>query len=412
MTATEETIAMPSAPPRPARIGHYEIRELLGEGAMGRVYLAHDPAIDRPVALKVIHAHLLTDGQDTEILERFRREARAAGRLSHPNIVAVYEYGEENRQPFIAMEYVAGESLKDRLAGGYRFTPAEVRALMGQLLDALACAHRQGVVHRDIKPANILLLPDGRIKITDFGIAHLEDSQLTRTGMLVGSPAYMAPEQCMGLPVDPRADLFSAGVVLYELLTGERPFAGQQGTAVIQRIMTAEPDPPSRLNPLLPRRLDQVVLKVLAKKPEARYADATAMKRALDTALQAGTGREKSGNRRLRRWGWAVLIALLVVLVLVGYDEFVRRTPSQSLSVVPSKAGAIGHLVVHSEPEGALVLLDGDRFLGVTPFQLALPAGPQRLTVRKFGFQPLEVTVEIPIQGTLPLDLVLMEENP
>jgi len=368
---------------------------------MGKVYLAFDPMIERQVALKVIHPHLLGTEQGKEILERFRSEAKAAGRLSHPNIVGVYEYGEDPSGHFIAMEYVEGRSLKESLAEGRRFALEEIVRLMGQLLDGLDYAHRNGVVHRDIKPANIMMLADDTIKITDFGIAHLDDSQLTRTGVMMGSPAYMAPEQCLGHRVDGRADIFSSAVVLYELLTGERPFSGQQSTTIVQRILSTEPDPPSRLNPLLPETLDRVVLKALAKQPAERYPDASSFCEALEQAVA------KSERRSLVR-GWKLFATLLVLLALggVGYLYVCCREQLFAQSGI-----GVGIVEVRSEPAEALVLLDGSRFLGVTPAKLTLPVGNHRLIVKKYGYRPLEVVVDVQSEDTVPVEVVLMEND-
>jgi len=356
----DATVVAPRPPEERDRVGRYLLRDLLGEGAMGRVYLAFDPVIERQVALKVIHAHWVNSDQGEEILLRFRREAKAAGRLSHPNIVAVYEYGEDGDDAFIAMEYVEGKSLKARLMEGWRPGLDETLALMTQLLDALDYAHRHGVVHRDVKPANIMVLEDGRIKITDFGIAHLDDSRMTRTGVMMGSPAYMAPEQCLGLPVDGRADVFSAAVVLYELLTGERPFVGQQATTIVQRILTAEPDPPSKLNPLLPKALDSVVLKALAKKPEDRYADAAGFRQALAEALHPPPS-------VVRRRLLPVLLSLFVVGVMLSLGGVVHYLYFREIPSSPQVVN--GRLKVRSRPDQVLVLVDGERFLGVTPWR-------------------------------------------
>ena len=210
----------------PSKLGKYEIRRELGKGAMGVVYEGFDPSIERVVALKTIRADQLGGEDAPEILARFRREAQAAGRLKHPHIVAVYEYGEDAGTTFIAMEFVEGRSLKEFFSQHARFTVPQLARIMSELLDALDYSHRRGVVHRDIKPANIMILPDGTVKVADFGIARIESSNLTQTGMILGTPSHMSPEQFMGQTVDGRSDLFSAGVILYELLTGEKPFSG------------------------------------------------------------------------------------------------------------------------------------------------------------------------------------------
>ena len=267
----------------PERLGKYEIRRELGQGAMGVVYEGYDPMIQRVVALKTIRADQLQGDAAAEIIARFRREAQAAGRLSHPNVVAIHEFGEDAGTWFIAMEFVAGRSLKDCFDAGQRFRPREVLSIMAQILAALGYSHRQGVVHRDIKPANVILLPDGAVKVADFGIAHVEASELTQVGTVLGTPSYMAPEQILGLPVDGRADLFSAGVVLYQFLTGDRPFSGT-ATTTVQKVLKEEPLPPSALNPQVTEAFDAVIRRALAKRPEDRYPTAEAFAGALAAA--------------------------------------------------------------------------------------------------------------------------------
>src|SRR5437660_739175 len=229
------------------KLGKYEIRWELGRGAMGMVYEGYDPLIKRSVALKTIRADQLAGENAETVIARFRREAQAAGRLSHPNIVSIYDFGEEEGVWYIAMEYVKGRELKDYFQANERFTTADMVRIMTKLLDALDYSHRQGVVHRDIKPANIILLPDGSVKVADFGIAHIETSNMTQVGTTLGTPAYMSPEQIMGLPVDGRSDLFSAGVILYQFLTGERPFSGTS-TSTMRKVLEENPLPPSRFN--------------------------------------------------------------------------------------------------------------------------------------------------------------------
>jgi len=222
------------------RIGRYEIEETLGRGAMGVVYLARDPLIDRQVALKTLRVDLDAEHAD-EFRERFVREARAAGKLSHPGIVTVHDVGEdpESGLMYIAMEYLQGRDLKQLLASGHQFRPSEVARIAADVAVALSYAHSLGVVHRDIKPANIILSDNGSAKITDFGIARLEASNLTVDGQFIGTPNFMSPEQITGKKVDGRSDIFSLGVVLFTLLTGQRPFAGD----TMHEVTLREPDP-------------------------------------------------------------------------------------------------------------------------------------------------------------------------
>ena len=271
-------------------IGKYEIRRELGRGAMGVVYEGYDPAIKRLVALKTIRADQLAGENAEGMIARFRREAQAAGRLNHPNIVSIYDFGEDGAISYIAMELIKGRELKECFESNERFRLADIVRIMGQILGALGYSHRQGVVHRDVKPANIFLLPDAAVKVADFGIAHLESSNLTQVGTVIGTPSYMSPEQIMGLPVDGRSDLFSAGVILYQFLTGERPFAGSTATTTMQKVLKEDPLAPSTLNVQLPPALDAVVRKALAKRMEDRFQTAQEFADALDTAARATTG--------------------------------------------------------------------------------------------------------------------------
>jgi tRNA A-37 threonylcarbamoyl transferase component Bud32 len=264
-------------------LGKYEIRHEIGRGAMGVVYEGYDPMIKRIVALKTIRADQLAGAEGPNVVARFRREAQAAGRLNHPNIVSIYEFGEDAGTWFIAMERIDGRELKQCFETNERFTTADIVRIMAQVLDALDYSHRQGVIHRDIKPANIFLLPGGVVKVADFGIAHIETSNLTQVGAVMGTPSYMSPEQIMGLPVDGRSDLFSAGVILYQFLTGERPFAGS-ATTTMQKVLKEDPLPPSSLNVQAPAGMDAVVRKALAKRPEDRFQTAREFADALRAA--------------------------------------------------------------------------------------------------------------------------------
>jgi class 3 adenylate cyclase/tRNA A-37 threonylcarbamoyl transferase component Bud32 len=268
------------------KLGKYEIRRVLGKGAMGVVYEGWDPTIERRVAIKTIRPDQLESTEAEEILTRFKREAKAAGRLSHPNIVAVFEFGQDGPVNFIAMEFIEGRELKEYFDKGERFSLADTVRLMTQLLDALDLAGRNGVVHRDIKPSNIIILPDGRVKVADFGIARVESSALTQTGAALGTPSYMSPEQLMGQPVDGRSDLFSAGVVLYQFLTGEKPFTGERTTTIITKILSEQPSDPSSLNVTVPKAFDAAVRKALAKRPDDRFQTGREFAEALKQAME------------------------------------------------------------------------------------------------------------------------------
>jgi len=268
--------------PIPERIGKYTISEVLGRGSMGTVYKAFDPHIHRPVAIKTIHRELLGDSTAIDsIAARFRNEAKAVGRIAHPGVVAIYDFGEDGDVTFIAMEFVDGRTLDDILAVPQMLSEANVLAVMDQLLDALSVAHAQGVWHRDIKPANLIVTKAGQVKLTDFGIARLEDANLTQVSSMIGTPAYMAPEQFTGQGIDHRADLFACGVLLYRMLTGRRAFTGAT-EQVMYKILNEHPPAPSVVtNGMRPAAFDAIVARAIAKNPADRYPDAAAMRAAL-----------------------------------------------------------------------------------------------------------------------------------
>jgi serine/threonine-protein kinase len=269
------------------RLGKYQITEVLGTGAMGVVYKAFDPNIRRTVAIKTIRKELVDDDHAGQMIARFRNEAQAAGRLSHPAIVAVYDYGEDDVLSYIAMEYVQGNPLREYFNRKTRFAERDIVSIMVQLLDALAYSHEQGVVHRDIKPANLIVMTNGKLKIADFGIARIDTSSLTQIGSVIGTPGYMAPEQYAGESIDWRADIFSAGVVLYQLLTGERPFTGT-AEVVAYKICHEDPVPPSQACPGSGwERYDAVIAMALAKQPDARFQTAGAFRDVILNAYAA-----------------------------------------------------------------------------------------------------------------------------
>src|SRR5579863_8498006 len=259
--------------PETKRFGRYEIVGELGRGAMGVVYNARDPQIDRVVAIKTVSLWGQEPEEEAEFRMRFMNEAQAAGRLHHSGIVSIFDLGEspENHDPYIVLEYVSGESLSRILSREKKLPLATALKLAEEIAEALDYAHAQGVVHRDIKPANILVTETGHAKIADFGIAKLNLVHFTIPGKVLGTPAYMAPEQLSGEDSDGRSDLFSLGVILYVMVTGHSPFQGNSATTVCYKVVNREPVPASALNLDLPRALDAVISHAIAKDPDARY---------------------------------------------------------------------------------------------------------------------------------------------
>ena len=265
-------------------IGRYRVEKLLGTGAMGEVYRAYDPVIDRLVAIKVLRRELIAGSGSEQLLERFRREARAAGRRFHPNIVAIWDFGDDNGTPFLAMEYVDGQSLAEIIKSSGALEPRRSVAIITQVLSALGFAHQNGIVHRDVKPSNIMILKGDEVKVADFGIARIDASEFTIVGDLLGTPAYMAPEQLSGAPVDYRADLFAAGVILFEMLTGVKPFRGKSITEIMSFMETRGPEDIRALNPAVPASLKRVITKSVAFDPAQRYASAVEFSKAISEA--------------------------------------------------------------------------------------------------------------------------------
>ena len=254
----------------PKKIGKYEIQGVLGRGGMGVVYKAFDPAIHRQVAIKTITKSAMDASELQYAIARFRHEAQAVGRLTHPRIAAIYDYGEDEDLAYIVMELVHGRSLYDHLQNKAKFELPEIGEIIRQLLDGLGYAHAQGVVHRDIKPSNILINDDGRIKISDFGIAHIDTSSLTQVGEIMGSPGYMSPEQFTGDEPDARTDIYAAGVIAFELLAGRKPFTGSN-VEIMRQVIGERPPNPSEFNPQISAQLDWATHKALAKKREERF---------------------------------------------------------------------------------------------------------------------------------------------
>jgi len=386
--------------------GRYEVRGEIGDGAMGRVYRGFDPRFGRPVAIKTIKPEYLTRNTRDEYLRRFRREAPAAGRLSHPNIVTVYDVGED----YLVMELVEGVTLKAFL-DERSLALSEALDLLSPLADALDCAHRAGVIHRDLKPVNIMIQPDGRPKLMDFGIAHLDTSLITVPGHFFGSPSYMAPELLRGEEATFRADLFSFATVAYEVLTNHKPFEGESVSAVMYKVVHEPVLAPRLWRPDLPEAYDAVFGRALAKAPERRFPSACELVAALrgegavePRSLPADEKRSRPANTetlplgawRLRasRRAWFVAVAAL----LVGGAVAAR------LQMLGSDQAAAPTLRIETTPPGATVWLDG-LVVGRSPLELkGLRAGPRHLRIVQEGYAPAEVGLELG-EGTTDLPL-------
>lgn len=324
----------------PRQIGRYRIERLLGSGSMGNVYLGHDADLDRPVAVKTLRDLALDEETRELFLSRFQNEARAAARLQHPNIVQIFDVGDDPEVgPYLVFEYVRGHTLKQELRKGGPLSREKLLELAQQVADALATAHVAGVIHRDLKPENLLITDNGQVKLADFGIARVPNANLTQEGQFLGTPCYAAPETLRSGEYSEKSDLFSFGAVIYEAACGERAFPGAEAMAVAHQVMNTDPVPPSEANrgATLPPTVDTAILRALRKNPSDRYASARTFVSAL---RQAYDGRRPAGPRRKRK-SVPFLMMLAVGILFASWVavENCRMTPASTIADAGTDAG-------------------------------------------------------------------------
>ncbi len=382
------------------RISRFEIKSILGKGSVGIVYRAYDPRMDRLIALKVLRQDRTGNAA---YRERFLEEAKVIGKLDHPHIVTGYDIGEDSGTIYIAMELLKGEPLSN-LIGKRDFALPEIVRLAIQVAEALDYAHSRGVVHRDIKPSNLIIASPGQVKITDFSIAHVEDPdsvQRTQAGEILGTPAYMSPEQVLGRPVSARSDFFSLGIILYELTTGKRPFKGANFSVVFSAITGHNPVEPSRLNPAVPKDLSRVIMKCLQKDPQQRYANGKELVEALEAVAARWERADDSGpvpvSRRkiLVSAASALLFALITGAFYVTFNRRRENTPVR--------------LNIDTIPTDAEVNLDGRR-VGRTPLVVAVSLGKHEIRVSKSHYLDWLCRIKADQEGEIPLRVKLSKK--
>jgi eukaryotic-like serine/threonine-protein kinase len=395
--------------------GRYRIVKELGKGTMGVVYQAHDPQIDRMVALKVLRPDRVAS---EDFVARFLKEARAVGRLSHPRIVTIFDVGNANDTIYIAMEYLKGEPFDEVVRSG-RLTVQQCIDIAIQVAEALDYAHQKGIVHRDIKPSNIILTEKNQAKLTDFGIAHVEDvaaSHQTQAGEILGTPIYMSPEQVAGSAADRRSDLYSLGVILYEMIAGRRPFSGNNIAAIFRSITLNEPEPPVSIDPFISKPLSDLIMKSLAKAPEKRFQTGRQMADALRTMLDGQTpaaipaargGPSRRSKSPLRIAGLSILLAVIVAL---GVYTYIAQRNGPPAAVVHTGEDHLAVLKISSDPAGAQVYIDSV-FKGRTPLDLPVPLGKYQLRLNLPGHLSWEAQIEADMEDEIPVHIQMKPMN-
>jgi serine/threonine protein kinase len=381
------------------KFGRYNIVSRLGKGSMGEVFLAHDPHIDRKVALKVLQKDHLTS---KAIVNRFIKEAKAIGRLSHPGIVGVYDVGKDHGTIFIAMEFLEGQPLNEALRTR-KFDTPEILNLCSQVAAALDYAHQRGIVHRDIKPSNLIVTENGQVKLTDFGIAHFEDASLTlktRSGDILGTPAYMSPEQIGGKGVDNRSDLYSLGVILYELLIGRRPFTGKNLASLFKAITDNKTTPPIKADPSISKGLNGVILKAIEKDPARRFQSGAEMASALNRHRPGAKSDFKPFISRVLASPLA-WIAMGFIVVLAGWQIY------RHMSVPPPVTALVN---ITSEPSSASIYLN-NTFKGKTPMRCELPLGTYDVRLSLAEYYESEAQIDVRDASEMPVHLRLIPKE-
>ncbi len=415
------------------QLGRYLIQEEIGKGGMGIVYRAYDPDIDRNLALKVLRPERTFEW---EVTQRFLREAKAAGRLTHPNIVTIYDVGEDDGRAFIAMEFLEGTPLS-KLIKERKISFEEAVDYAIQIAGALDYAHKEGVVHRDIKPSNIIITDEKRVKITDFGIARVQDVSLaeqTRTGQILGTPSYMAPEQVQGKKVDGRADLFSLGIILYEMISGKKPYEGDNIASLFHSILTQDPEPITRIVAHIPKELDKVLSRALEKDREKRYQTGKEFARDLALVLEKkklkdekypekkpGDGvpsvKKPDGMKKIYIGGTLLVMVIGIFFMVFNVKQSnqtdvgkVGTEPALSDMATSSVGLEKGEILFQSHPEGALVLIEGEA-KGKTPLKLNIAPGSYEVRMQMPGYLTWEAQINVEKGQMIPLYITLTPER-